>query len=75
MQVLPLSIESYFYSPRKQCIQDEDNKKKISLKAILSVTSVRSVVFSRILGFPPPIKLTHDLTEKLLKVALNTITP
>jgi hypothetical protein len=23
--------------------------------------------------FPPPIKLTHDITEILLKIALNTI--
>ena len=29
--------------------------------------------FSPVLWFPPPIKLTHDITEILLKVALNTI--
>jgi len=29
--------------------------------------------FLRVLWFPPPIKLTHDITEILLKVALNTI--
>ena len=27
-----------------------------------------------LLRFPPPIKLTHDITEILLKVALNSIT-
>jgi hypothetical protein len=34
--------------------------------------------FLRVLRFPPPIKLTatnHDITEILLKVALNIITP
>jgi hypothetical protein len=32
--------------------------------------------FLRVLRFPPPIKLTgHDISELLLKVALNTITP
>ena len=32
--------------------------------------------FLRVLGFPPPIKLTrHNITEILLKVALNTIKP
>jgi hypothetical protein len=32
--------------------------------------------FLRVLRFPPPIKLTgHDITEILLKVALNTIKP
>ena len=32
--------------------------------------------FLRVLQFPPPIKLSdrHDITEILLKVALNTIT-
>jgi hypothetical protein len=29
--------------------------------------------FLRVLWFPPSIKLTHDITEILLKVALNTI--
>jgi len=27
------------------------------------------------LGFPPPITIIHDITEILLKVALNTINP
>ena len=32
--------------------------------------------FLRVLGFPPPIKLTrHNITEILLKVTLNTIKP
>jgi hypothetical protein len=32
--------------------------------------------FLRVLRFPPPIKQdSHDITEILLKVALNTITP
>jgi hypothetical protein len=30
--------------------------------------------FLRVLRFPPPIKLSHDITEILLKVALNNIT-
>jgi hypothetical protein len=30
--------------------------------------------FLRLLRFPSPIKLSHDITEKLLKVALNNIT-
>ena len=30
--------------------------------------------FFRVLWFPPPIKHSHDITEILLKVALNTIT-
>jgi hypothetical protein len=29
--------------------------------------------FPRVIQFPPPIKLTHDITDILLKVALNTI--
>ena len=29
--------------------------------------------FLRVLRFPPPMKLTHNITEILLKVALNTI--
>ena len=29
--------------------------------------------FLRVLLFPPPMKLTHNITEILLKVALNTI--
>ena len=29
--------------------------------------------FLRILRFPPPIELPHDVAEVLLKVALNTI--
>jgi hypothetical protein len=29
--------------------------------------------FLRVLRFPPPIKLTTDITEILLKVTLNTI--
>jgi hypothetical protein len=29
--------------------------------------------FLQVLRFPPPIKLSHDITEILLKVALNTI--
>jgi hypothetical protein len=39
------------------------------------MTCDRSVIFLRVLQFPPPIKLTdpHDITEILLKVALNTI--
>jgi hypothetical protein len=39
------------------------------------VTCDRSVVFSGYFGFHPPIKLTSmiDITEILLKVALNTI--
>jgi hypothetical protein len=42
----------------------------------VSVTCGRSMVFSEYSGFPPPIKKTnsHDITEILLKVALNTIT-
>ena len=31
--------------------------------------------FIRVLWFPPPIKLTHDITEILLKVTLNIIPP
>jgi hypothetical protein len=31
--------------------------------------------FLQVLQFPPPIKLTVTITEILLKVALNTITP
>ena len=30
--------------------------------------------FLRVLWFPPPIKHRHDITEILLKVALNTLT-
>jgi hypothetical protein len=30
--------------------------------------------FLWVLRFPPPIKLSHDITEILLKVALNNIT-
>jgi hypothetical protein len=29
--------------------------------------------FLRVLQFPPPIKLAHDIAEILLKVVLNTI--
>ena len=41
----------------------------------MSVTCRRQVCgFLRVLRFPPPIKLiVHDITEILLKVALNTI--
>jgi hypothetical protein len=31
--------------------------------------------FIRVLWFPPPIKLTNDITEILLKVTLNIIPP
>ena len=43
---------------------------------IKNVSDLRQVgCFLRVLGFPPPIKLTsHDIIEMVLKVALNTIT-
>ena len=43
---------------------------------IMFVSDLRQVSdFLRELWFPPPIKLTADITEILLKVVLNTITP
>ena len=39
------------------------------------VSDLRQVKgFLWVLWFPPPIKLTNDITEKLLKVTLNTTT-
>ena len=50
-----------------------------SWRGVLDTTLCESVSDLRqVCGFlwlPPPIKLTHDITEILLKVALNTITP
>jgi hypothetical protein len=38
------------------------------------VSDLRQVIcFLQVLRFPPPIKLTHDIPEILLKVALNAI--
>jgi len=42
---------------------------------IMFVSDLRQVSgFLRVLWFSPLIKLTHDITEILLKMALNTIT-
>ena len=50
----------------------------IKIILIHYVSDLRQVSgFLRVLRFPPPISLhdRHDITEILLKVALNTITP
>ena len=48
----------------------------LALRAIKFVSDLRQVSgFLGVLRFPPPIKTDrHDITEILLKVALNTIT-
>jgi hypothetical protein len=47
----------------------------MSIPVIKSVCDMRQVCgFLQVLRFPQPIKLTNDITEILLKVALNTTT-
>jgi hypothetical protein len=62
----PLKLVVRISLTRSTCIIDT-----LHVYDSLSVTCDRSVVFS---GYPPPIKLTrHDITDILLKMALNTI--
>jgi hypothetical protein len=69
MQSLPITTNVVSSNP----VHDEVYS--IQLCVIKFVSDLRQVCgFLRVLRFPPPIKLTHDITEILLKVALNNIT-
>jgi hypothetical protein len=49
---------------------------KVVMDKTLLIKFVRSVAGRRFSQYTPPIKQdSHDITEILLKVALNTITP
>jgi len=57
----------------KSCSGDVDSIQHYVIKFVSDLRLVRG--FLRVLWFPPPKKSSrHDITEILLKVALNTIT-
>jgi hypothetical protein len=48
----------------------------VTVEKVKFVSELQQVCgFLQVLQFPPPIKLTADITGILLKVALNTIAP
>ena len=70
MQSVPITTSIGSSNP------DESEVYSIQHYVIKFVSDLRQVCgFLRVLLFPPPIKFDcHDLTELLLKVALNTLT-